>query len=107
MLRLESDWWNLSYIVKFHWVAINWIFLSCSSINLGGYLIVGLEYFKENVDKLESENREHMTCGFEIILPTLLQLARSLNIDVPQDFPAMKEIYARRDAKLKRYVPNY
>ncbi|XP_054814368.1 ent-copalyl diphosphate synthase 5-like [Prosopis cineraria] len=62
----------------------------------------GLKFFKENVNTLENENREHMTCGFEVILPTLLQSAKSLNIDLPDDFPALQEILARRDAKLKR-----
>ncbi|XP_054816460.1 ent-copalyl diphosphate synthase 5-like [Prosopis cineraria] len=62
----------------------------------------GLKFFKENVNTLENENREHMTCGFEVILPTLLQSAKSLDIDLPDDFPALKEIFARRDAKLRR-----
>ncbi|KAK4285651.1 hypothetical protein QN277_002321 [Acacia crassicarpa] len=62
----------------------------------------GLKYFKENVKTLETENIEHMPCGFEVILPTLLQLVKSLNIDLPDDFPGLQEILARRDAKLKR-----
>ncbi|XP_054814352.1 ent-copalyl diphosphate synthase 1-like [Prosopis cineraria] len=62
----------------------------------------GLQYFREHVNTLETENREHMTCGFEVILPSLLQLAKSFNIDVPNDFPALQEILARKDAKLKR-----
>ncbi|KAK4285654.1 hypothetical protein QN277_002323 [Acacia crassicarpa] len=62
----------------------------------------GLKYFKENANTLETENREHMTCGFEVILPTLLEWAKSLNIDLPDDFPGLREILARRDAKLKR-----
>ncbi|XP_054816671.1 ent-copalyl diphosphate synthase 5-like [Prosopis cineraria] len=62
----------------------------------------GLEFFKKNVKCLETENREHMTCGFEVILPTLLQWAKTLNVDLPDDFPALQEIFARRDAKLKR-----
>ncbi|XP_054816752.1 ent-copalyl diphosphate synthase 5-like [Prosopis cineraria] len=62
----------------------------------------GLQYFREHVNTLETENKEHMTCGFEVILPSLLQLAKSFNIDVPNDFPALQEILARKDAKLKR-----
>ncbi|XP_028799729.1 ent-copalyl diphosphate synthase, chloroplastic-like [Neltuma alba] len=62
----------------------------------------GLRFFKENVNTLEAENRENMTCGFEVILPTLLHLAQNLKIDLPHDFPTLKEILARRDAKLKR-----
>ncbi|XP_028799677.1 copal-8-ol diphosphate hydratase, chloroplastic [Neltuma alba] len=62
----------------------------------------GLRFFKENVNTLETENREHMTCGFEVILPTLLQRAKGLNMDLPDDFPGLPEILARRDAKLKK-----
>ncbi|KAI9113033.1 hypothetical protein K1719_015965 [Acacia pycnantha] len=43
-----------------------------------------------------------MTCGFEVILLTLLQLAKSLSIDLPDDFPGLQEILAKRDAKLKK-----
>ncbi|KAK4267997.1 hypothetical protein QN277_024706 [Acacia crassicarpa] len=62
----------------------------------------GLKYFRENVNKLETENREHMTCGFEVILPSLLQAAKTLNIDVPDVFPGLEEILARKETKLKR-----
>ncbi|XP_028799728.1 ent-copalyl diphosphate synthase, chloroplastic-like [Neltuma alba] len=62
----------------------------------------GVKFFKENVNTLEAENREHMTCGFEVILPTLLHLAQNLKMDLPDDLPTLKEILARRDAKLKR-----
>ncbi|XP_028799641.1 ent-copalyl diphosphate synthase, chloroplastic-like [Neltuma alba] len=62
----------------------------------------GLKFFKENANTLETENREHMTCGFEVILPTLLHWAKGLNMDLPDDFPGLPEILARRDAKLKR-----
>ncbi|XP_054814945.1 ent-copalyl diphosphate synthase 1-like isoform X2 [Prosopis cineraria] len=62
----------------------------------------GLKFFNENVNKLETEEPEHMPCGYEIVLPTLLQLAKSSNIDVPLHSPALKGIFARRDEKLKR-----
>ncbi|XP_054816784.1 ent-copalyl diphosphate synthase 5-like [Prosopis cineraria] len=62
----------------------------------------GLKFFKENVNRLETENTGHMTCGFEVILPKLLDLGQSLKIDLPDDFPTLKGILARRDAKLKR-----
>ncbi|KAI4323267.1 hypothetical protein L6164_022887 [Bauhinia variegata] len=62
----------------------------------------GLKFFRENINKLEKENREHMTCGFETILPALLQMAQSLSIEVPDDFPYLKEICEKRDEKLSR-----
>lgn len=70
------------------------------------YLVIiniGLNFFKENISTLEAENIEHMTCGFEVILPALLRLAKNLNIHLPDYFPRLQEILAKGDAKLKRY----
>ncbi|OMP06240.1 Terpenoid cyclases/protein prenyltransferase alpha-alpha toroid, partial [Corchorus capsularis] len=41
----------------------------------------GVCFFNENISKLEKENAEHMPIGFEVAFPSLLQLARSLNIE--------------------------
>nr|WEQ50541.1 CPS1 [Salvia officinalis] len=63
----------------------------------------GVTYIKENVDKLTEGNEEHMTCGFEVVFPALLQRAKSLGIqDLPYDAPAVQEIYHSREQKLKR-----
>lgn len=67
-------------------------------------LNIGIKFFKENAHTMETEKREHMTCGFEVVLPTLLEWAKDLNLDLPDDFPGLQEILARRDAKLKRYI---
>ncbi|XP_058736370.1 ent-copalyl diphosphate synthase, chloroplastic-like isoform X2 [Vicia villosa] len=62
----------------------------------------GIIFFKENLGKLENDNEEHMTIGFEVAFPSLLERARGLNIDVPNDSPILKNIFAKRDEKLKR-----
>ncbi|KAK2359467.1 ent-copalyl diphosphate synthase, chloroplastic [Trifolium repens] len=62
----------------------------------------GMAFFRENLGKLENENEEHMPIGFEVAFPSLLERARGLNIDVPNDSPILKNIFAKRDEKLTR-----
>ncbi|KAL4352900.1 hypothetical protein GQ457_06G029270 [Hibiscus cannabinus] len=62
----------------------------------------GVSFFKENISKLEKESEEHMPIGFEVAFPSLLEIARSLDIQVPYDSPVFKDIYAKRDLKLTR-----
>ncbi|KAK4486230.1 hypothetical protein RD792_008900 [Penstemon davidsonii] len=63
----------------------------------------GISYIRENVSKLENANAEHMTCGFEVVFPALLQRAQNLGIEgIPYNDPVVREIYAARDQKLKR-----
>lgn len=61
-----------------------------------------MAFFKENLHKLQDENEEHMPIGFEVAFPSLLNIARSLNIEVPYDSPILKDIFAMRDQKLKK-----
>ncbi|XP_028762173.1 ent-copalyl diphosphate synthase, chloroplastic [Neltuma alba] len=62
----------------------------------------GLAFFRENIGKLEDENAEHTTIGFEVAFPSLLDIARDLNIEVPDDSPVLKQILAMRNVKLTR-----
>ncbi|KAI7755485.1 hypothetical protein M8C21_031659 [Ambrosia artemisiifolia] len=62
----------------------------------------GVKFLKENICKLEDENEEHMPIGFEVAFPSLIDCARKLKIEVPEDTPALKEIYARRNLKLTK-----
>ncbi|XP_071714189.1 ent-copalyl diphosphate synthase 1-like [Rutidosis leptorrhynchoides] len=65
----------------------------------------GLKFLKGNINKLESENENNMTIGFEVAFPSLIELARKLNINAPlsdDEYPVLKTIYARRDLKLKK-----
>ncbi|KAH7857834.1 hypothetical protein Vadar_017022 [Vaccinium darrowii] len=61
-----------------------------------------MEFLKENIWKLEFANPEHMPCGFEVSFPTLIEMGRKLDIEVPDDYPIFKEIYAKRNLKLQR-----
>nr|BAD91286.1 putative copalyl diphosphate synthase [Scoparia dulcis] len=62
----------------------------------------GIAFIRENMYKLEDENEEHMPIGFEVALPSLIEIAKKIDIDIPDDSPVLKEIYAKRDLKLKR-----
>lgn len=64
----------------------------------------GITFFRENIGKLEEEDDEHMPIGFEVAFPSLLEIAREINIDVPYDSPVLKDIYAKKELKLTRYV---
>jgi len=64
----------------------------------------GITFFRENIGKLEDENDEHMPIGFEVAFPSLLEIARGINIDVPYDSPVLKDIYAKKELKLTRFV---
>lgn len=61
-------------------------------------------FFRENIGKLEEEDDEHMPIGFEVAFPSLLEIARGINIDVPYDTPVLKDIYAKKELKLTRFV---
>lgn len=64
---------------------------------------LGLSFIKENINKLEDEDAEHMPIGFEVAFPSLIERARKLDIQVPDDSdPILQEIYARRNLKLTR-----
>ncbi|XP_062205507.1 ent-copalyl diphosphate synthase AN1, chloroplastic-like isoform X2 [Phragmites australis] len=62
----------------------------------------GLSFLHENMWRLAEEEQESMPIGFEIAFPSLIQTARSLDIDFPYDHPALQSIYSNREIKLKR-----
>ncbi|XP_038691005.1 (-)-kolavenyl diphosphate synthase TPS14, chloroplastic-like isoform X1 [Tripterygium wilfordii] len=62
----------------------------------------GISFLKENISMLEKDDSEHMLVGFEFGFPVLLDMARRLGIDVPDDSPFLQAIYVQRDLKLKR-----
>ncbi|KAK8630703.1 hypothetical protein V6N13_079484 [Hibiscus sabdariffa] len=63
----------------------------------------GVSFFKDNISKLGDESAEHMPIGFEVAFPSLLDIARTLNIEVPYDCPEFHHIYEQRDLKLTRH----
>ncbi|KAK1373029.1 Ent-copalyl diphosphate synthase [Heracleum sosnowskyi] len=62
----------------------------------------GLLFIRENISKLGDEEMEHMPIGFEVAFPSLVEIAETLNIQIPKDLPILQEIYAQRDLKLSR-----
>ncbi|XP_010522728.1 PREDICTED: ent-copalyl diphosphate synthase, chloroplastic [Tarenaya hassleriana] len=62
----------------------------------------GIEFFRENIEKLREEKDEHMPIGFEVAFPSLLDIARRLDIDVPYDSPVLQEIHSKKNLKLTR-----
>ncbi|GFP92298.1 ent-copalyl diphosphate synthase chloroplastic [Phtheirospermum japonicum] len=62
----------------------------------------GVLFIKENIHKLEDENAEHMPIGYEVALPSLIEIAKKLEIDIPENTPGLQDIYARRELKLTR-----
>lgn len=61
-----------------------------------------MKFFRENLYKIEDENDEHMPIGFEVAFPSLLEIARSLNVEIEEDSPVLQKIYAMRNLKLTR-----
>ncbi|KAL5580012.1 hypothetical protein UlMin_012454, partial [Ulmus minor] len=62
----------------------------------------GMTFFKENLSKLEDENDEHMPIGFEVVFPSLLEIARNRNLEIPHDSPVLQQIYTKRNFKLSK-----
>nr|QEV81854.1 terpene synthase 15 [Prunella vulgaris] len=62
----------------------------------------GISFMKKNMSRLEEENEEHMPIGFEVALPSLIDIAKDLQIDIPTDTKGLREIYAKREIKLKK-----
>ncbi|KAL9661274.1 hypothetical protein QQ045_026098 [Rhodiola kirilowii] len=62
----------------------------------------GLKFIMENMGKLEGEDAQHMPAGFEVILPSLLDMAKALGMAEVADMPCIRHIYAKRDEKLAR-----
>ncbi|CAM0871455.1 unnamed protein product [Alopecurus aequalis] len=61
----------------------------------------GLSFLQGNMWRLTEEDTEPMPIGFEIAFPSLIEVARSLDIDFPYDHHALQSIYAYREVKLK------
>lgn len=64
--------------------------------------MTGLRFIRENIEKLPKEDDELMLIGFEIALPSLMDSAKRLGLEIPYDSAYMKNIYAKRDSKLRK-----
>lgn len=62
-----------------------------------------MTYIKENVHKLKDGSAEHMTSGFEIVVPATLERAKELGIQgLPYDDPIVKEIANTKERRLSK-----
>ena len=68
------------------------------------FFFSGLSFLEENMWRLAEEDLESMPIGFEIVFPSLLEVAKSLGIGFQYDHHALKRIYANREVKLKKYI---
>ncbi|KAK3415798.1 hypothetical protein EUGRSUZ_H01472, partial [Eucalyptus grandis] len=62
----------------------------------------GMSFFKDNISKLAEEKPEHMPIGFEVTFPSLIETAWKLEIEICDDSPVFREIYANRNTKLNK-----
>ncbi|KAK8959283.1 hypothetical protein KSP40_PGU017491 [Platanthera guangdongensis] len=63
----------------------------------------GLLFLRENMWRMTEENHEElMPIGFEVALPSLIDIAKGLGLDFPYKDPALKDIYEKREIKMKR-----
>uniref|UniRef100_M4C9I5 Terpene synthase N-terminal domain-containing protein n=1 Tax=Brassica campestris TaxID=3711 RepID=M4C9I5_BRACM len=103
--QLSDGSWGDAHLFSYHDRLINTLacVVALRSWNLFPHQSQkGITFFQENIEKLEEENNEHMPIGFEVAFPSLLEIARGKNIDVPYDAPVLKDIYAKKELKLTR-----
>ncbi|CAF2125557.1 unnamed protein product [Brassica napus] len=103
--QLSDGSWGDAHLFSYHDRLINTLacVVALRSWNLFPHQSQkGITFFQENIEKLEEENDEHMPIGFEVAFPSLLEIARGINIDVPYDTPVLKDIYAKKELKLTR-----
>ncbi|XP_044948008.1 syn-copalyl diphosphate synthase, chloroplastic-like [Hordeum vulgare subsp. vulgare] len=62
----------------------------------------GLLFIRQNMSRLAGEDDDWMLVGFEIAFPSLLDMAKDLDLDIPYDDPALQAIYAKRNLKLAK-----
>lgn len=62
----------------------------------------GLLFIRENMWRLAKEEAEWMLVGFEIAFPSLLEMAKNLDLDISYDDPALQAINAKRNLKLTK-----
>ncbi|XP_056852151.1 ent-copalyl diphosphate synthase, chloroplastic-like isoform X2 [Raphanus sativus] len=103
--QLPDGSWGDAHLFNYHDRLINTLacIVALRSWNLCPHQCnKGITFIQENIEKLEEEDDEHMPIGFEVAFPSLLEIARGINIDVPYDTPVLKDIYAKKELKLTR-----
>ncbi|KAI5067268.1 hypothetical protein GOP47_0017796 [Adiantum capillus-veneris] len=62
----------------------------------------GVKFVQENLARLDHEAEDYMPIGFEVVFPTMLDDARTLDLDLPYDSPVVQKIREEQTKKLKR-----
>lgn len=65
--------------------------------------LAGVAFIQANMWRLGEQEAELMPIGFEVAFPSLIDIAKALELEIPYGDPALQGIYAKRDLKLKRY----
>lgn len=76
--------------------------LTLRCLNSLKLVCVGLSFIRENMWRLIEEEEDWMLVGFEFTCPSLLEMAKDLDLDLPYDDPGLQEIYGKRDLKLSK-----
>ncbi|KAJ0982298.1 hypothetical protein J5N97_010553 [Dioscorea zingiberensis] len=103
--QLSDGSWGDDYIFSAHDRMINT--LACV-IALKSWSICaescdrGMKFVRENMWRIAEEDAEHMPIGFEVTFPSMVEIAKALGLDVPCDDPALQNVHAMRNLKLKR-----
>jgi hypothetical protein len=84
-------------------IVLGFIYLFQARIKFLSF-VAGQLFIQENMWRLAHEEEDWMLVGFEIALPSLLDMAKDLDLDIPYNEPALKEIYAERERKLAKYI---
>lgn len=93
------------YIINTNVIVLGYKYLFSKQEGYGFYhFIAGQLFIKENIWRLAHEEEDWMLVGFEIALPSLLDMAKDLDIDIPYNEPALEAIYAERKRKLAKYI---
>ncbi|CAH9140588.1 unnamed protein product [Cuscuta epithymum] len=65
---------------------------------------LGIMFLRKNIKKVEDEDGEHMPIGFEVAFPSLIEMAKKLDIHFPDHSSSQpfQKIYAHRNLKLTK-----
>jgi hypothetical protein len=72
-------------------------------------MYVGIEFIKKNLQAIKDErDQDSLVTDFEIIFPSLLKEAQSLNLGLPYDLPYIRLLQTKRQERLAKsefFVP--
>ena len=66
-------------------------------------MFVGIEFIKSNLEEIKDENdQDSLVTDFEIIFPSLLREAQSLDLRLPYNLPYVSLLQAKRQERLAK-----